>query len=214
MSGAALPNHPPSLLLEIRPARLADAPALEVLQQRAARAIAARAHGAPAIEAWIRHVGTLDRELISGGTYLVAVADGLLVGCGGWSVRRRGHGAAARTGVAGERPLDPAPEPAWIRALFVEPRFTRCGVGRTLLAAAERAAAREGPRLATLDAMPSGEWLYRRAGYRAVGPLSVALPEGLRLPLLRMEKPLTPAAERSSSAAASASGATPSGSSS
>jgi len=211
MSGAAHPIPRPSLPLVVRPAGLADAPALEALQHRAAREISARAYGAPAVEAWIRHMGTLDQELIADGTYLVAIAGGVLAGCGGWSFRRRGHGTAAGVGVTDGRPLDPVREPAWIRAMFVEPRFARRGVGTALLDAAERAAASEGYRLATLDATPSGEPLYRRAGYRAVGPIAVALPGGLRLPLLRMEKPLSLGA---SSSAASASGATPSGSSS
>lgn len=178
-----------SLPLRVRPARLADAPALEALQHRAAREITARAYGAPAVEAWIRHMGTLDRELIEDGTYLVAVSNGVLAGCGGWSFRRRGHGAAA---AADERPLAPVREPAWIRAMFVEPCFARRGVGAALLDAAERAAADAGYRLTTLDATPSGEPLYRRAGYRAVGPLAVALPGGVRIPLLRMEKSLAP----------------------
>ena len=32
--------------------------------------------------------------------------------------------------------------------------------------------------------------VYRAAGYRCVGPLAVALPGGVRLPLVRMEKAL------------------------
>lgn len=205
------PRPLPPPRLRIRSARPSDVPALEALQHRAVREIAGRACGAAAVEAWIRLFHTLDRELISDGTYLVAVAGASLAGCGGWSFRRRGHGCTERIGAAGERPLDPATEPAWIRALFVDPRFARRGIGAAVLDAAERAAAGAGYWRVALDATRSGEPLYRSAGYRAVEPIEVALPGGLRLPLLRMEKPLWLGAR---SWAASASGATPSGSSS
>jgi GNAT superfamily N-acetyltransferase len=188
---ASAPSMPLPLPLRIRPARRADVPALDALQHRAAHEIRARACGTPALEAWVRHMGALDQELIEHGTYLVAVSNGVLAGCGGWSFRRRGPGVASAAGVA-ERPLQPVREPAWIRAAFVEPCFAGRGIGAALLAAAERAAACAGHRLATLDAPPSSEPLYRRAGYRAVGPLAVALPGGLRIPLLRMEKSLAP----------------------
>jgi GNAT superfamily N-acetyltransferase len=210
----AFAPEPRPLRVQIRRARLADAAALEALQHRAAREITARACGARAVEAWIRHMGTLDRELIADGTYFVATVDGAPAGCGGWSFRRRGHGVAETQGAADERPLDPATEPAWIRAMFVDPRFARRGVGTAILAAAERAAAGAGYWRVALDATPSGEPLYRLAGYRPLESIEVALPGGLRLPLLRMEKPLWPAAGGRSSAAASASAAGPSGSSS
>ncbi|HEY8494978.1 MAG TPA: GNAT family N-acetyltransferase [Myxococcota bacterium] len=106
--------------------------------------------------------------------HLVAVVSGVLAGCGGWSGRRHARGS----------------EPAWLRVLFVEPCFARRGVGRALLAAAEHAAAQAGHRCATLDALSGAEPFYRAAGYRSVGPLAVALPGGVRLSLVRMEKAL------------------------
>jgi GNAT superfamily N-acetyltransferase len=160
--------------LRVRPGRPADAPALEALQRRAARELAVRGVGAPPLELWVRALGARDQDGIADGTCLVAVVSGVLAGCGGWSGRRHARGS----------------EPAWLRALFVEPCFARRGVGRALLEAAERAAAHAGHRLATLDALPGAEPFYRRAGYRCVGPLAVALPGGVRLPLVRMEKAL------------------------
>ena len=72
--------------------------------------------------------------LIEDGTYYVHEAGGEIVACGGWSRRNRlytGSGAAADDG----RLLDPATEPARVRAMFVRGDWARRGLGRAILEA-------------------------------------------------------------------------------
>ena len=60
----------------------------------------------------------MDRTLIADGTYFVAEADDELIACGGWS--RRDKMYAGKGDAAGDaRLLNPATEPARIRAMFV-----------------------------------------------------------------------------------------------
>jgi len=202
------PPVPVPARVRIRPARPADVPAVEALQQHAVREVAASALAGSAAEAWIRRLVAATRAPIADGTYLLATVDGVPAGCGGWSLR----GPGAEPG-CNEGPLDATTEPAWIHPVFVAPAFARRGVGAALLAAAERAAARAGYWRAALHATRASEPLHRRAGYRPVESLELALPGGWRVPVVRMEKPLWPALVRSS-AAASSSAATPAGSSS
>src|SRR5262249_24080698 len=75
-------------------------------------------------------------QLSRDGTYFVAEVDGEIVGCGGWSRRRTLFGGDQQPG---REPtlLDPAHEPAKIRAFFVHPEHARRGIGRALLARCE-----------------------------------------------------------------------------
>ena len=64
-------------------------------------------------------------------------AGGEIVACGGWSKRNRlytGSGATADDG----RLLDPATEPARVRAMFVRDDWSRRGLGRAILERCER----------------------------------------------------------------------------
>src|SRR5688572_5677939 len=89
------------------------------------------------------HVAHLDEMLVDDETYFVHEAGDELVACGGWSRRHRlfaGEGDAEDD----DRLLDPATEPARVRAMFVRADWTRQGIGRAILDASEAAAAAEG----------------------------------------------------------------------
>jgi GNAT superfamily N-acetyltransferase len=77
---------------------------------------------------------------------------------GGWSARRTLYGGD-QAKAADDPRLDPATEPARIRAFFVDPAWARRGLARRLYAACERAAVAAGFRrfelVATLPACPS-----------------------------------------------------------
>ena len=69
----------------------------------------------------LRHVFGADTQIIRDGTYYVIESGERLVACGGWSRRRTLYGGDQLKEV--EDPLlDPALEPARIRAFFVHPR--------------------------------------------------------------------------------------------
>ncbi|MGB3320688.1 MAG: GNAT family N-acetyltransferase [Sphingopyxis granuli] len=135
----------------------------------------------------------LDRQLVEDGTYFLVEIDGCVAGCGGWSRRATLYGNDASAGLREPRLLDPAHEAARVRAMYTHPDFTRRGVGRHILAAAETAAAAAGFRAAELMATMAGEPLYRACGYR---PKEAVIDRvgSVDIPLLRMVKPLSPPA--------------------
>src|SRR5881409_1042126 len=127
--------------------------------------------------------------LIEDGTYLVAEVDGELVACGGWSRRDKlytGSGAASDD----VRLLDPAREPARVRAMFVRADWTRRGLGRRILEACEAAAKAEGfTQLSLVSTMP-GLPLYRAYGFSELEQHEVVMPDGVAIPCVAMEKPI------------------------
>ena len=143
-----------------------------------------------AVEAAVRYVCVPDRELIEDGTYLVAELDGRLVGCGGWSLRRKAYAGPADHRTDADL-LDPLTEPTCIRAMFTAPDVARRGVGRAILAAAENAARAAGFSRARLGATLSGEAFYRRSGYGEIGRETAALPDGTAFAVVLMAKDLT-----------------------
>ena len=91
----------------------------------------------------VRYVAQADPLLLADGTYFVLETDGEIVACGGWSRRDRlytGSGDSADDA----RALDPATEPARVRAMFVRADWTRRGLGRRILEECEAAARSEG----------------------------------------------------------------------
>src|SRR4051812_10816243 len=88
------------------------------------------------------YVAALDPELVEDGTYFVCDADGGLCACGGWSRRDKLYAGTSYGGTA--RLLDPAPEPARVRAMFVHPAYARRGLGRAILDRCRDAARAEG----------------------------------------------------------------------
>ena len=86
----------------------------------------------------------LDTQLIRDGTYLVVEHDGVIAGCGGWSRRATLYGGDHSSSLREPHLLDPARDPARIRAVFTHPDVARRGVGRIILAACADLAARDG----------------------------------------------------------------------
>ena len=129
----------------------------------------------------------IDSQLLRDGTYLCAVdADGTIVGCGGWSWRRTLFGGDAAGDLIDPAPLDPATEPARIRAMYTHPDHARRGIGTAILAAAEAAARAAGFAEIELMSTLAGEPLYTRRGYRPVG----ARTHYADVPLIPMRKRL------------------------
>lgn len=130
----------------------------------------------------------IDRQLIEDGTYFVVEIDGTLAGCGGWSRRATLYGGDHSAGRDAAL-LDPATDPARVRAMYTHPSFTRRGVGRRVLEACERAAASEGFATLELMATRSGRPLYTAYGFEPVEELEDAT-GGEPVPLTRMRKPV------------------------
>ena len=102
---------------------LADIAALEELIPASVRGLQT-AHYSPAqMEAALGPIFGVDRQLIRDGTFYVVETSGAILGCGGWS-RRRSLFGGDKDRTEPDPELDPAREPARIRAFFVHPQFT------------------------------------------------------------------------------------------
>lgn len=175
--------------MRLRPATLDDVPALERLIAASARGLSAGSYTPAQVEALVRHVFGVDTQLVRDGTYHVIEDDDGMAACGGWSARRTLYGGDVMKG--GEDPrLDPATEPARIRAFFVHPRCARRGLGRRLWETCARAAADAGFGAMELMATLPGEPLYAALGFTVEERTSIALPGGVTVPLARMRRAL------------------------
>ena len=165
-----------------------DIPALERLIALSVRVLQAADYSAAQREAALGSVFGVDRQLIADGTYFVAsAADGSLAGCGGWSRRQTLFGSD-HSPVKDDAFLDPATEPARIRAFFIHPEHARRGLGRRILAACEDAARAHGFTAFELGATLTGIPLYTACGYEPVERILAPLPNGETLPVVRMRK--------------------------
>ena len=134
-----------------------------------------------------REVMGLDTQLIEDATYYVVEIDGAPAGCGGWSRRATlfgGDHSAGRDAAL----LDPASDPARVRAMYTDPDFVRRGVGRAILDICEAAAAAEGFSRCEMAATLAGEPLYAACGYHRIEPFEAETSTGVRVPLVRMGK--------------------------
>jgi GNAT superfamily N-acetyltransferase len=137
----------------------------------------------------VRYVAQVDRMLLADGTYFALEAGDELVGCGGWSRRDRLYTGSGDSDDDG-RLLDPASEPAKVRAMFVRGDWTRRGLGRRIIEECERAARAEGfQRLALLATLP-GVPLYAACGFVPGAEVEVALEDGVTMACVAMEKPI------------------------
>ncbi len=178
----------PSLPFSIGVATATDLPALRAMMDRAIAQLQS-AWLDPAQIAASRAIMGLDTQLIEDGTYFVVHSGGVLAGSGGWSWRATLYGGDHSAGLRDAGRLDPARDPARIRAMYTDPAFARRGVGRMVLGACEAAAALAGFTRVELMATLSGAALYRACGYSEAEDLIDAR-GGAPVPLLHMTKTL------------------------
>jgi GNAT superfamily N-acetyltransferase len=133
-----------------------------------------------------RAIMGLDTQLIDDGTYFVVEMDGEIAGCGGWSRRATLYGGDHTHGRDAAL-LDPATDPAKVRAMYTRPAFARRGIGRYILGLCETAASEAGYRTLELMGTMSGQPLYETYGFLAVEHVEDAS-GGAAVPLVRMRK--------------------------
>ena len=173
--------------LVVRIATPPDIPALNRLIASSARALSVGFYTPEQIDAAVSHVFGVDSGLIEDRTYYVVEAAGEIVGCGGWSRRGALYGGDQRPMEPAPR-LDPATEPARIRAFFVAPAWARRGIGARLLDICREAAEAEGFTSFELMATLPGVPLYARHGFREIERVSDRLPSGVALEFVRMRR--------------------------
>ena len=174
----------------MRTALASDVAAIAELMRASARGLCEPFYDARQTASVAAHVAVLDEQLVADGTYYVVDgnADVPLAACGGWSRRDKLFTGTATSGTV--RELDPAREPARIRAMFVHPAFARRGLGRAILERSEAAARAAGFQRVELFATLPGEPLYAACGYAVLERADIVLPDGVAVGGARMGKAL------------------------
>lgn len=131
----------------------------------------------------------VDSTLINDGSYYVVEQNKMIIGCGGWSYRETLFGGDHTDG-RNARMLDPAAEPARVRAMYTHPEYTRKGIGKMVIGHCEQAAALAGFKKCVLVATMAGAPLYRVCGYAINRKFFQKTKSGVSVPLLNMVKAL------------------------
>jgi GNAT superfamily N-acetyltransferase len=172
---------------KLRPATLADRPALTALIARSARELSANDYEPAQVEGALLGAFGVDTQLIADKTYFVVEIDDRIVGCGGWSFRRTLFGGDNRAERDGAQ-LDPRVDPARIRAFFVDPAHARKGIGTLLLDHCEAEAKVRGfSQLELMGTLP-GVRLYAARGYVPIGRVRHEVSPGVTIEFVPMRK--------------------------
>ena len=172
-----------------RLAQMEDLPELRELMARAIEQLQQGFLSRAQVRASHRVMG-LDTQLVKDQTYFLVETEGRIVGSGGWSWRATLYGGDDSIVAREPLPLDPATDAAKVRAMYTDPDFARRGIGRMVLGLCEAAARAAGFKRAEMMATLAGEPLYRSFGYLPMEKIESAPIDGVRVPLLRMEKSL------------------------
>ncbi len=171
----------------IRRAVMEDRESIKRLIAESARLLSREHYNDTQIETAIATVFGVDTDLIEDGTYFVAESEGMLVGCGGWSKRKTLFGGDQFSSRDASY-LDPASEPAKIRAFFIHPDHARKGIARAILSKCESEARDQGFRTLELMATLPGIEFYKSVGFVQTGNLDLELKDGVKLELVPMRK--------------------------
>ena len=174
----------------IRLAQMPDKPALTALIEQSVRSLQQADYTIVQLEAMLTHVYGVDTQLIEDGTYYIVEIDGQLAGAGGWSRRKTLFGGDQAKNADEDNLLNPDSEPAKIRAFFVHPQWARRGIGSLLMQTCEDAAYRSGFTQLELMATLTGIPLYTINGFETRERIEISLPDGIKVPLVRMTKVL------------------------
>ena len=135
----------------------------------------------------------VDMTLINDGTYFVihsnSKANPILVGCGGWGIRKTLYGGDHTKGRNDEL-SHPKIDAARIRAMYTHPDWVRCGIGSLLLTLGETAAKKAGFSRIELGSTIPGEPLYLAKGYKELSRLSEVAANGSENTIIKMMKAL------------------------
>lgn len=178
--------------MNLRVATTDDVPALNELIAASVQGLSAGFYTQAQVDAALANVFGVDTQLIADGTYYVMDGPSGPAAAGGWSGRRTLFGGDQMKGAA-DPLLDPATEPARIRAFFVHPDWSRRGLASSLYAECERAARAADFRRFELMATLPGEPLYLALGFSVVERVVLTLAGGADVPFARMAREIAAA---------------------
>src|SRR5258707_6911534 len=154
--------------IPIRAAMPSDVTGIAAVMRESLLSLGRTAYDERQIASALLYIARPDEQLIDAGTYFGPTEDEDMVGCGGWSRRRKVYSGSAAAGDESAL-IDPTTEPARIRAMFVRPEHARRGIGRRILRHSEERAEAEGFHSFQLVAMRSAGGIYEAAGYGSIG---------------------------------------------
>jgi GNAT superfamily N-acetyltransferase len=169
----------------LRVATLEDVPAITALIADSVRILSRGYYSAAQSESALKYVFGVDSHLIADESYYIIEDEQGLIAAGGWSHRTHLYGGDQAHG-ADDAELDPAKDPARIRAFFVAPRAARRGMARRLYDRCVVDAKLRGfTQLELVSTMP-GVPLYRALGFEMGKEYSLSLADGVELPVVLM----------------------------
>lgn len=174
----------------LRVAQTEDISALQPLIEQSVRGLSQQVYTPQQIDSSLKYIFGVDSQLIGDNTYYIVEIDHQIAGAGGWSKRKTLYGGDQAKAPTEDNLLDPARDPAKIRAFYVHPAWARQGIGRQLMAACEMAAKAAGFSKLELMATLPGQPLYAACGFQPVEPVNIDMPDGVLLPCVKMVKPL------------------------
>ncbi len=171
----------------LRPATREDIAAIDALMKVSTRDLFPAFYDDRQTASSVEYIAHVDTRLVDDETYFVLDVGDDIVACGGWSRRDKLFSGSSDQDDR-DRLLDPATEPARVRAMFVRSDWTRRGLGTRILEACEAAARAEGFSELSLMATLPGYLLYTKYGFRELGRTEIALPDGVCLEGVTMAK--------------------------
>lgn len=178
------------LKLKIRIARIDEIDPIEALMKRSMQFLGKGHYTEAQIDSCCKYVCVPDKQLIEDGSFFVVETEqGHLAGCGGWSFRNKLYaGPSALSHQTSQ--LDPATDPARIRAMFIDPNYSGQGIGSLILKHSESAAKERGFYKGALGATMSGFAFYQAKGWEPVSEENAPLPDGTTIKVIQMAKNL------------------------
>jgi N-acetylglutamate synthase-like GNAT family acetyltransferase len=145
---------------------------IQTLISKSARVLQAQYYQASEIETALELISGIE-ELISVGSFLVALYKNQIIGCGGWIID-----------VADQQKAE-------IRGFFVDPDFSRRGIATQLLITCENECLLRNVTTLYLTATLSGEPFYKKCGFSEFQRFKQDLSNGETFELVKMAKKLT-----------------------
>ena len=180
--------------VHLRIATLEDIPQLRTLIDISVRSLHAKFYTSAQIAGALKGVYGVDTQVINDGHYFVVISSsGAIVASGGWSHRSTLFGGDSYSDRHDDTLLDPATQPAKIRAMFVHPDWVRKGIGKMILDAGEGAAREAGFKSMEMSATLNGVPFYGKYGYKEIegGRQDVELGQGQVIDFYTMRKKLS-----------------------
>lgn len=172
----------------IRLAKINELEQIKVLMKSSMKALGVGHYSPDQVNSCCEFVCVPDQQLIEDKTFFVVLTkDGTMVGCGGWSFRNKLYAGPSETPKKAEK-LNPAHDPARIRAMFVDPAYSGKGIGSLILSHSEKAAKAKGFSKGALGATLSGLSFYKAKGWNRVSEEDAILPDGTSIQVVQMEK--------------------------